>query len=96
MQGIIDAYEAERRRIDGKFADFTIPGPSGPGSGDFDENLIQVSGGERILPLIDPTVSVLDLVNPGQMFGGTGSDSNNELAEISVELTEILFLLTPG
>src|SRR3972149_5773278 len=57
LQPIIDAYETERRALDGQFADFTIPGAFGPGSGLFDENLIQVSGKRRILPIFDPSVN---------------------------------------
>jgi hypothetical protein len=96
VQPIIDKYETERRALTGQFADFTIPGPLGPGSGLFDENLIQVSGGNRILPLFEPTVNSVEPLNPGQMFGGTSSDPNNENAELTNELTLIASLLTPG
>lgn len=92
---IIDPYENERKALDGKFADFTIPGPSGPGSGLFDENLIQVSGGERILPLFDVNVNAIEPLNPGEMFGGTGSGATpNEVADLSTEGTLIASLLS--
>lgn len=100
---IIDPYETERRALDGKYSDFTIPGPLGPGSGLFDENLIQVSGGNRILPLFDPGGSggVVEPVHPSQtppnylLFGGSSYAVNHEKAELANELALIASLLTP-
>lgn len=97
LQPIIDSYELERRTMDGLFGNFTIPGPpppGAPGSGNFDENCVEVSGGNRIPPLFNPAVSVIEPANPGQMFGGTANDPSNEIAEIAIELTHIATLLT--
>lgn len=87
LQPIIDSYETERRALDGKFADFS---PFLV----FDETLIQNSGLNRTPPLFNPVVDANEPVNPGQMFGGTGSDPNNELAHLATEIAEETFLLS--
>jgi hypothetical protein len=97
LQSVVDTYEDERVGIDGQFGDFTIPGPpppGAPGSGLFDENCVQVSGGNRILPLFDINVSAVEPLNPGQMFGGTALNPTNEIAEIVIELAQITILLS--
>lgn len=97
LQSIVDSYELERRTMDGLYGNFTIPGPpppGAPGSGNFDENCVQVSGGNRILPLFDTSISVMEPANPGQMFGGTAVDPLNEIAKITIELAQIAILLT--
>ena len=83
IQPIIDKYETERRALDGLFPTFV-----------FNEALIQTSGLNRTAPLFNPLVSVVEPVNPGQMFGGTGSDPSNENAQLTNELTQIAILLT--
>jgi len=94
LQTVIDKYEAERRLVDGTYPDFTMPVPPGPGSGNFDENLIQLSGVGRISPLFDPNTGAVEPANPGQMFGGTAADPLNEVTKINDELAQIAVLQT--
>lgn len=97
IQDIVDAYEDERVALDGLHGDFFIPGPpppGAPGSGLFDENCVQTSGTNKIAPLFDILVSVLEPLNPGQMFGGTAIASGKELDQLAIELVEITALLT--
>lgn len=58
----------------------------------FDDNMMQTSGVARLKPLFDPSIDFFNLENPGQMFGGTAFDANNELAQIAVELAQIVTL----
>lgn len=87
---IVDKYETERKALDGKYADF------GPGSS-FDEDLIQTSGADRTPPLFE----LPDLMNPVHppssylLFGGSSYASDHEVAELTIELSKISFLLTP-
>ncbi len=80
-QPIVDAYEDERRALDGKEPTYVL-----------DETLIQTSGKDRTPPLYLPP----DLVNIDQteLFGGTGSSSPNEDVELTAELAFITTLLT--
>lgn len=97
IQSIVDAYENERKALDGLYGYFFIPGPpppGAPGSGLFDENCVQTSGINKIAPLFNISVSVLEPLNPGQMFGGTASAPGKEMAQIAVELAQITILLT--
>lgn len=101
LQPIVDVYEAEREAFDGLYGNFLIPGPpppGAPGSGDFDENCVQVSGGNRIAPLFNQSVSVLEPLGPldpgCQMFGGTYNNSGKELDQLTIELAQITVLLT--
>jgi hypothetical protein len=88
LQPVIDPYEAERRGLDGKYPLFGV----------FNEALIQAGVLDPVNSYLfndpPPGSNVMDPVNPGETFGGTGLDPINENAKLVSELSYIATLLT--